>query len=143
MYIYFHLLTGMGTSNVLLVKTKLSTSTIHGFGVVADEQIPAGKEVWRFQPGFDLEKSEEEMKSLPEVASGWFKTFGYLDHHFNKYILSFDNARFINHSEDPNLRPDYTADSRGVGIAHKTIDVGEELTINYRDIEHFSYLDRQ
>jgi SET domain-containing protein len=133
----------MEASHVLLVKTKLSTSTIHGFGVLADEQIPAGKEVWKFQPGFDLEKSEEEMKCLPEVASGWFKNFGYLDHHFNKYILSFDNARFINHSEEPNLRPDYTRDSRGVGIAQKAIEAGEELTINYREIEQFSYLDRQ
>jgi SET domain-containing protein len=128
---------------VLLVKTKLSASSLHGFGVLADEHIPAGAEVWRFQPGFDLEKTEEEIKSLPELVGEWFKNFGYLDHHFNKYILSFDNARFINHSEEPNVRPDYAKDSRGVGIAQRAIEPGEELTINYREIEHVSYLDRK
>jgi SET domain-containing protein len=128
---------------VLLVKTKLSASSLHGFGVIADEQIPSGAEVWKFQPGFDLEKTEEEVKSLPENAREWFQHYGYLDHHHHKYILSFDNARFINHSDEPNIRPDYTKDPRAIGIAQRVIEAGEELTINYRDIEQLSYLDRK
>jgi len=126
---------------MLLVKTQLSPSTIHGLGVVATEPIAAGAEIWRFQDGFDLEKSAEDLANLPPTAQDWFKTYGYLDHHHNQYILSFDNARFINHSEDPNVRPDYERHRCGVGIAGRAIAVGEELTINYREIEKASFLD--
>ena len=126
---------------MLLVKTSLSDSTIHGLGVVASESIAAGAEIWRFEEGFDLEKTPEEIAQLPPVAQNWFKKSGYLDHHLNQYILSFDNARFINHSEDPNVRPDYEKHRCAVGIAARAIAAGEELTINYREIEKASFLD--
>jgi uncharacterized protein len=126
---------------MLLVKTTLSDSTIHGMGVIAAEPIAAGAEIWRFQEGFDLEKSPEEIAKLPQIAQEWFKIFAYLDHHHHQYILSFDNARFINHSDDPNVRPDYDRHKCGVGVAARAIGEGEELTINYREIEKASFLD--
>ena len=125
---------------MLLIKTKLTASSIHGFGVVADEHIKKGAEVWRFQPGFDLEKTKEEVAALPEHAREWLKQFAYLDHHIDQYILSFDNARFINHSEVPNIRPDYGKERHGVGIAQSDITPGDELTINYREIEYVTWL---
>jgi SET domain-containing protein len=126
---------------MLLVKTTLSQSAIHGLGVMATEPIAAGAEIWRFQEGFDLEKSPEEITALPYNAQEWFKRFGYLDHRHNQYILSFDDARFINHSDNPNVRPNYEAHKCGVGIAARAIAAGEELTINYREIEKASFLD--
>ena len=127
---------------MLLIKTKLSTSTIHGFGVVADELVKKGTEIWRFQPGFDLEKSPEEVAALPEHAREWFNTYGYLDHHIEMCVLSFDNARFINHSDTPNMAADYTKERHGVGVAQLDIEPGVELTVNYRHIEKKSWLDR-
>jgi uncharacterized protein len=126
---------------MLLVKTALTASSIHGFGVHATEPVAKGTEVWRFQEGFDLEKTPEEVAALPEIVQEWFKRFAYLDHHFDRYILSFDHARFINHSDDPNIRPDYEKHRCAVGIAVREIRKDEELTINYREIEHVSWLD--
>jgi uncharacterized protein len=126
---------------MLLVKTVLTASSIHGFGVHATEPIAKGTEIWRFQEGFDLEKTPEEVAALPETVQQWFKQFAYLDHHFDRYILSFDHARFINHSDDPNIRPDYEKHRCAVGIAVREIGKDEELTINYREIEHVSWLD--
>jgi SET domain-containing protein len=125
---------------MLLVRTTLSPSTIHGLGVVATEPIAAGAEVWRFQEDFDLQKSPEEIAKLPDIAREWFKTFGYHDHRLDQFILSFDNARFINHSEDPNVRPDFERHRCGVGIASRPIAAGEELTIDYREVDKSSFL---
>jgi SET domain-containing protein len=126
---------------MLLVKTTLSSSTIHGLGVVAIDAIDKGTPIWQFKEGFDLEKSPEEIAKLPEIAREWFKTYGYHDHRLNQYILSFDNARFINHSDDPNVRPDFEGHRCGIGVASRPIAAGEELTINYREIEKASFLD--
>jgi uncharacterized protein len=128
---------------MLLVKCKLGQSGVHGLGVFAAQFIAQGTEVWRFQEGFDLEKTPEEVAALPPVAAEWFKRFGYLDHRLNQYILSFDDARFINHSDDPNVRPDYEKHRCAVGHAVRDIAEGEEIVINYRDIEKLSFLDCQ
>jgi uncharacterized protein len=125
---------------MLVVKTALNQSTIHGLGVFAAEAISKGTEVWRFQEGFDLEKDVADLAALPVVAREWFKTYGYHDHRQDIYILSFDNARHINHSEDPNIRPDFQNHRCGIGIAARDIAVGEELTIDYREIEKESFL---
>ncbi len=38
---------------MLLVKTKIGQSNISGIGVFADEFIPKGTVIWRYQEGFD------------------------------------------------------------------------------------------
>lgn len=126
---------------MLLVKTSLSASPIHGSGLFAAEDIAKGTDMWQFQEGFDLEKSPAEVEALAPVAQEWFKRYGYLDHHFNQWILSFDDARFINHSEDPNMRPDYERHRCAIGVAVRDIAKGEEITIDYRDIEKSCWLD--
>ncbi len=125
---------------MLLVKTKLDQSPLHRFGLFAEEFIPAGTKIWQFMPGFDLEKTAEEMACLPEHTKNWLKHFGYLDHRINRYILSSDDARFINHSESPNMGPDFAKERHGVGIALRDIKVGEEITVDYRLIENNSWV---
>jgi uncharacterized protein len=125
---------------MLLVKTALSPSPIHGSGLFAAEPIAKGTDVWRFQEGFDLEKTPAEVEALPAVAQDWFRRYGYLDHHIHQWVLSFDDARFMNHTENPNVRPDYTRHKCAVGTAVRDIAKGEELTIDYREIEHSTWL---
>ena len=38
---------------MLLVKTRLGASAIHGIGLFADEFIPKDTVTWRFTPGLD------------------------------------------------------------------------------------------
>jgi SET domain-containing protein len=56
---------------MLLVRTRLAPSAIHGLGVFAAEPIARGAEVWRFTPGFDLDLA------LRDIAAGEELTVDY------------------------------------------------------------------
>ena len=120
---------------MLLVRTKLAASHIHGFGLFAAEFIPAHTQTWRFVPGFDIEKTTEEFAAMPAHVQEWFRFYGYFDRNLNRYICDGDDARFINHSHEPNLHIDYALDSYGVVLSLRPIQIGEELTADYRTNE--------
>ncbi len=46
---------------MLVVKTFLKFSPIHGLGCFAGEDLKKGQLVWRFDPGIDLTFTEEEV----------------------------------------------------------------------------------
>ncbi len=123
---------------MLIVKTHIAPSTIHNLGLFADEFIPAGTEVWRFTPGYDLELTVEEMEKHPQYVREFFDHYGYLDYNLNRYLLCFDNARFINHNNNHNIRTDYSRARHGVDVAIRDIAVGEEITTDYRLFERHS-----
>jgi uncharacterized protein len=120
---------------MLLVKTKIAASPIHGIGLFAAQRIPRDTEVWRFTPELDLELSREQFAELPGHIQEFIRHYGYLDFHLDRFILCFDNSRFINHSESPNITPNYELDPYGLEFALQEIAEGEEITIDYRLIE--------
>jgi SET domain-containing protein len=61
--------------------------------------------------------------------------YGYGDRKLNRYTLCCHDARFINHSATPNLRPRYDEDPHGVDVAICDIDANEEITIDYQELE--------
>src|SRR6187551_594806 len=99
---------------MLLVPTRLAQSPIHGFGVA-------------FDPGI--------VETLPEHVRAFFSHYGYLDRNVKRIILCFDDARFVNHSDTPNVATDYAQDSYGLDVALRDIAAGEELTMNYEGFE--------
>ena len=101
----------------------------------ATERIPAGTEVWRFSPGFDLDFDPAVVDDLPKHLRDWFAHYGYVDFHLQRLVICLDNARFINHSTDPNLRSDYGSDPYGPDYAARDIESGEELTADYSEFE--------
>ena len=120
---------------MLRVATQLRPSSIHGIGVFTAEPIPAGVEVWRFSPGYDLDLDPSVVQDLPKHLQDWFAHFGYVDFHLGRLVVCLDNARFINHSPAPNLRSDYSADPYGPDFAARDIEAGEELTADYAEFE--------
>ena len=116
---------------MLLVRTRLAPSAIHGLGVFAAEPIAKGAEVWRFTRGFDLDIDPELLEGQPPHVREWLRVYGYLDPHLARFILCCDDARFLNHSATPNLRPDFTHDRYGVDVALRDIAAGDELTVDY------------
>jgi hypothetical protein len=120
---------------MLLVRVRVDRSPIHGLGVFAVEPIPAGTQVWRFTPGFDLDVDPDLARSQPDPLYERLINYGYIDPRLGRYILCCDDARFLNHSDAPNLRPDFTLDRYGVDIAARDIAAGEELTVDYQFIE--------
>lgn len=120
---------------MLLVKTRINKSQIHGFGLFAAEPIARGTPIWRFTPGFDLDLDPAALSSQPAAFREMLLHYGYIDSRINRYILCCDDARFINHSDTPNIRSDLSLDHYGVDVATRDIANGDELTIDYESIE--------
>lgn len=114
---------------MLIVKTFVKDSGIHGLGCFAGEDIKQGQLVWRFDQGIDLVFTEEEVKKLPNPFQEFLKIYAYspMSESSKTYILCADHARHMNHSESPNLSE--TPD--GNNIALRDIKMGEELTCDY------------
>jgi len=112
---------------MLLVKTKIKESLIHGIGLFADEFIPKGTVIFK-ESFLTKHFTESEYESFPELQRE------FIDHYC--YFLggvwrcSVDNDRFINHSDDPNTIEidNYTT------ISSIDINIGDEITTNYDTI---------
>ena len=116
---------------MLLVKTKLDLSGIHGIGLFADEFIPKDGVIWEFNPIFDLRCSKADIEKLPETSRVQIQKYSYREKHTGLYVLCGDDARFFNHSENPNCFDFYTGKDQDVTAALRDIEAGEELTCNY------------
>lgn len=127
---------------MLLVKVYIDKSSIHGLGVFAAEQVPSGSEVWRFTEGFDLDLDPGLLENKPPTVLEWLLHYGYIDSRLNRFILCCDHARFINHSDTPNIVTDYTACKYGVDYAVRDITQGEEITTDYTTFEGNGRTDR-
>lgn len=121
---------------MLLVKTKIGPSKIAGIGLFADQFIPKGTHIWRFVKDFDIRVDQDYPSRLPEVAKDYFMRYAYQNPETMKYVLCSDDARFFNHSDTPNTYcaedPD---DEDTMNIAAQDINIGEELTIDYREFD--------
>ena len=120
---------------MLLVPTRIAPSQIHGIGVFALEPVAKGQAVWQFQQGLDMEFSPDIVDGLPAHVQTFFSHYGYLDRQVKRIILCFDDARFVNHSDDPNVATDYAQDPYGLDVALRDISPGEELTMDYAGFE--------
>lgn len=117
---------------MLFVKTKLSGSSIHGIGLFADEFIAAETVVWKFSDLIDLCFDERQINDLSENVSEQISRYSYRDKRSGIYVLCGDDARFFNHSNEPNCLDFYDYKDLGrVTIAARDINAGEELTRNY------------
>ena len=64
---------------MLLVKTKLQVSPIHGIGLFADQFIPEGAIVWQFNELIDLILNKEKIEDLAERAREQIQKYSYRD----------------------------------------------------------------
>lgn len=125
---------------MILVKTKLDKSKIHGIGIFATGFIPKGTMIWKFDPILDLVLSKEQVDRLSEPAKEQFLNYAYISKKTKNYILCSDDSRFFNHETDPNTtchvpeNPD--SDEALVCFASKDINPGEELTNNYAEFDN-------
>jgi uncharacterized protein len=115
---------------MLIVRTFVAPSKIHGLGVHAAEDIAAGTLVWEQNPIIDIEITTDQLATLPECAREVALQHSFVDE-AGRTILARDNGVFFNHSETPN-----TIASRTGNVAARDISVGEELTENYRVLGH-------
>jgi SET domain-containing protein len=114
---------------VLLVSTRLGESPVHGIGLFAREAIPSGTIVWRFAPQIDVIISAEGLRQLADPAREQVVKYAYEDAVSGKLILCGDDARFINHSNDPNVIDDPL--DHNTCVAGRDILPGQELFSDY------------
>jgi SET domain-containing protein len=113
---------------MLLVKTYLDKSKVHGLGVFAGQNIRKGAKIWRFVYGFDRFYTRKRLAKLPKAARDFINLHGY--QWKNEILLSMDYDTFMNHSESPN-----TDFHNGFVIARNNIRKGDEITNDYRAFE--------
>lgn len=125
---------------MLLVKTKLGLSKIQGIGLFAVEPLSKGTKIWEYHPYFDKAFTKEEFDRFDRLHQEFLALHAY--QYQGIYYLCIDDARFLNHSTDPNCididthskEPDRSGRPTipgGYTVALKDIEPGEELTCNY------------
>jgi len=119
---------------LLLIRTKIKESPIHGVGCFASEAATAGSIVWRLDPRIDLAFTAAEILATPPAFQVFMVQYASKDGGQDRYVYCADNARFINHAEEPNLV--HNADTSATLIfARRDIEPGEELTLDYRFVD--------
>jgi SET domain-containing protein len=121
---------------MLMVKTRLAPSPIAGIGLFAAQDIKKGTVTWRFMAAYDRLLTESDIGHLPEPARSNILDHAYLDAATGLFVLCADNARFMNHADDPNTAGIHAPGAiEGYDIATRDIAAGEELTCDYRTFD--------
>ena len=110
---------------MLEIETYIHKSKIAGNGVFTAHAVPKGTVVWK--------ESSRNTVIIPDDKTHpnrleYIFNYGYLID--DGWVLCADNAKFMNHSESPNLI-EVTIDGLCVNIAACDIAADEELTCNY------------
>ncbi len=113
---------------MLLVKTYLGQSAIHGLGVFAGESIRKHQKIWCFVEGYDRCYTPKQFARLPKPARDYLKDYAY--NADGEILFTVDNDHFINHSERANTRW-----VNGYVIATRNIAKGAEITNDYREFD--------
>lgn len=124
---------------MMLVKTAVRPSQMHGLGCFTLEPIVKGQTVWGLVLGMDVKFSETQVESMQSEWADFVRHHAYLSGKSGGWVLPLDDARYMNHSATPNL----VSDHGGRDVATRDIDAGEELTCDYRtfDADWFRKLD--
>ncbi len=118
---------------MLTVKTYLGPDLHGGIGLFAAEDIPAGGLVWEWNDASERVFTREQIGLLPPIFRTFLSRYGYgFEDIPGSLVLSCDDGRFMNHSDNPNT----TESPPTVIRANRDIKVGEELTCDYRVFDH-------
>ncbi len=115
---------------MLLVQTTLDRSRVHGMGLFAAEFIVEGTIIWRFDPAIDFRLTRAQIERLAIACLEQIERYTYREQSSGLYVLCGDDARFFNHSPEPNCI-DIEDDAGGITVARSDIQPGEELTCDY------------
>jgi SET domain-containing protein len=128
--IYYSLRGEGGGVEMLVVATKIAPSALDGYGLYAAQKIERGELVWRYDPSVDLTITLDELTLLPSRIRDVIVKRGSCEGGF--YLLLGDGAAFINHSREANTHS--IADEANCDtVASRDIEIGEEITEDYRE----------
>lgn len=121
---------------MLLIRTELRASPLHGVGCFTLESIKANQPVWIYDERIDLRFRANDLDDFPKVIQEFLLMHGYKEIHdgVEVIVLCGDNSKYMNHSLSPNLI-EGSEDHTFINVAAFDIDPGEELTCNYFDFD--------
>ncbi len=113
---------------MLVIKTYIAPSKIHGMGVFVTEPLKEGALLWIFDSIIDQEITKDELAALPEAVRDIALSRSFVSDD-GKLILARDNGVFLNHSDQPNM-------SGGLKGSYAVRDIAkdEELTEDYHQL---------
>jgi uncharacterized protein len=112
---------------MLLIRAKVKKSKIQGVGLFAAQFVSKGTKTWKLNPKVDLVITASEYKKLPKIFRKNIDDHIYQCKFTKKWIFCTDDARFMNHSSNPNIKT-----VRGMyDVSLRDINEGEELTVDY------------
>jgi uncharacterized protein len=117
---------------MLMVRTELRQSSIHGVGVFLTEPVRAAQVIWRFDSRIDRVFSDAELHEMPENLQHFLRTYSTLHGALKLWVLCGDNGRHFNHSDKPTTRS--LGIAFGDDVAAADLPEGTELTSDYRTI---------
>jgi SET domain-containing protein len=112
---------------MLIIKTTLLPSPIHGIGLFSDEDIPAGTIIYKVDILWTKIFLRDYVESLSELEQEFFQKYAWSVG--DLFYLSIDNDRFMNHSWKPN-----TYETHFTTVALRDIKKGEEITCDYSQL---------
>lgn len=120
---------------MLVVPCVLQSSNLGGIGLFTRYAITKGTIVWELNPLIDRIFTAKGVQGLDGDAWAFLCRYSYFSKYDDSVVLCMDNARFINHSDDPKIGPiPYNDFKYGAAKALKDIQAGAEITIDYRKI---------
>ena len=118
--------------------TEVRPSKIAGLGLFAKKFMPKGTCWFQSKPEDQILITKQQYLTLLQsndspLTAGFLKaikTYSYYEKHQDALVFCIDNARYVNHSTDPNSGGD-EIDSPLKSVALRDIQEGEEITENY------------
>lgn len=124
---------------MLLVRTTVQASPIHGLGLFAAETIAAGTPIWTLVPVLDRVFPASALEGYPGHVRDYLEHYCEYFPETGQLVLSCDGDRFTNHSDDPNtaVQGRNAPDARVVAV--RDIAEGEEITCSYAVIRSLKW----
>lgn len=110
-----------------LIKTYIDKSKIQGIGLFAEEFIKKGDLIWKLEK-YDIIISDEDFDKLDSIKEDYFNKYSF--HKNGTYCLCVDDAKYCNHSCESNTISTFFRQ-----YAKQDIQIGEEITCNYAEID--------
>lgn len=120
------------SSNMFFINLELKPSKVHGLGLFTHESIKRGTAVYRHDSKLDIILTATMFVRLDQRDQAFILHYGGIDKRLRRYRLPYDNLRFLNHSDSPNVDYDEATDQI---IALRDISPGEEILQDYHDFE--------
>jgi len=118
---------------MLTVPVEIRKSEIHGYGVFARRDIPAGTVIWQFTPGLDRVVSVFATENAEPRIRGYIMERGYVNPlELDDVVICVDEAQFLNfpkRGQMANTKLGGSIDGQNLILAAENILAGTEMTV--------------